>query len=111
MNTPEKDPKTGRFLTGNSGGGRQVGSRNKLSEKFLSDFHATWEELGVQALRDCATNNPKDFCKIAAMLVPREVQAEVVAIQTNLFADVRDFQKAYEIALDYIGAKPIVHDG
>ena len=32
--SPERDGQ-GRFLTGNSGGGRPKGSRNKLTERFM----------------------------------------------------------------------------
>jgi hypothetical protein len=36
----ERDPKTGRFQPGNSGfGGRPKGSRNKLTEQFITASH------------------------------------------------------------------------
>jgi hypothetical protein len=47
--------------------GRPLGSRNKLSEAFLTDFYQAWQELGPEALRRCAVENPKDFIKVAAM--------------------------------------------
>jgi hypothetical protein len=37
----QRDTKTGRFLAGNSGGGRKPGSRNKLSESFIADVQAS----------------------------------------------------------------------
>jgi hypothetical protein len=41
----QKDPKTGRFLPGNSGfGGRPKGSRNKINQLFLRDLQALWNE-------------------------------------------------------------------
>jgi hypothetical protein len=45
-----RDPRSGRFLTGNSGGGRQRGSRNKLSEQFIADVYAQWQESGSDCL-------------------------------------------------------------
>jgi len=42
----EKDPKPGRFLTGNSGGGRPKGSRNKLGEQFLEALVQDFTEHG-----------------------------------------------------------------
>jgi hypothetical protein len=36
---PQQDEK-GRFLTGNSGGGRPKGSRNQLGEAFVADLYA-----------------------------------------------------------------------
>src|SRR5437764_13269486 len=37
---PERDDKTGRFLTGNSGGGRPKGSRSKLASEFIDCLQA-----------------------------------------------------------------------
>jgi hypothetical protein len=100
---PQKDSK-GRFVTGNSGGGRPKGSRNKLSEDFISDYYQVWQERGIEALREMPY---KDFVKVGAYLIPKEVSAEVVAVSANLFASVADFAQAYEIALEHIGvAKP-----
>ena len=106
---PQKDSKTGRFLPGNSGyGGRPQGSRNKLTESFWHDFHDAWLEHGPEALRRCAQDNPKDFCKIAAMLMPKELKSDVQVL--NLFAQVQDFAEAYAIAKEHIGVKMIEDD-
>jgi hypothetical protein len=71
----QKDPKTGRFLPGNSGfGGRPKGARSKLTTQFFADFYAAWEEHGAEALKTVAKTNPKDFVKAAAMLMPRELE-------------------------------------
>jgi len=34
----------GRFTKGWKGGGRKLGSRQKIAEDFLADFHAVWQE-------------------------------------------------------------------
>jgi hypothetical protein len=45
-----RDPESGRFLTGNNGGGRKPGSRNKLCEAFIADLHSRWMTDGPQVL-------------------------------------------------------------
>jgi hypothetical protein len=56
-NTPSKDGK-GRFVSGNIGGGRHKGSRNKLGEQFIADLYEDWQEHGVATL---ASILPKDL--------------------------------------------------
>jgi hypothetical protein len=71
----QKDPTTGRFLPGNSGfGGRPKGARNKLTTEFFDDFYATWQKHGTRALEQVAANNPRDFLRVAAMLMPKEFE-------------------------------------
>ena len=71
----QTDAKTGRFLPGNNGfGGRPKGSRNKLTTAFFDDFYAAWQEHGAEALKTVAKNNPKDFVRAAAMLMPKEFE-------------------------------------
>ena len=71
----QKDPKTGRFLAGNSGfGGRPKGARSKLTTEFFEDFYGAWEQYGAQALKDVAEKSPRDFLRAAAMLMPREFE-------------------------------------
>ena len=48
-----RDPETGRYLTGNSGGGRPKGSRNKLGEQFLEALTQDFTEHGQQAIVAC----------------------------------------------------------
>jgi hypothetical protein len=77
MNNIIRDEKTGRFLPGNPGsraGGRPRGSRNRLSEKFLADFHAVWEDQGLEALQKVAESDPSTFVRVAASLLPRKLK-------------------------------------
>src|SRR5262245_46798523 len=73
----QRDGRTGRFKPGNIGGGRPPGARNKLGEQFLHDLAATWRELGPQALRRCAEEDPSAFLRVVASLMPREVNIDV----------------------------------
>jgi hypothetical protein len=71
----QKDPTTGRFLPGNSGfGGRPKGARNKLTTEFFDDFYAAWQKHGAKALEQVAANSPRDFVRVAAMLMPKEFE-------------------------------------
>jgi hypothetical protein len=68
---PERDQKTGRFVTGNVGGGRYKGSRNKLSEAMIDDLYRHWLEHGIQAINRVFEERPADYLKIVAMLVSK----------------------------------------
>jgi hypothetical protein len=100
-----RDPKTGQFLQGLSGNpaGRSKGSRNKLGEAFLTDLHAEWERSGAEALRRCAAEEPAQFCKIVANLLPKEIDS-TLKVDVDLFQNARTFHEAWLIAKQVIGA-------
>jgi hypothetical protein len=95
----ERDTKTGRFLAGNNGGGRKPGSRAKLSELLLSDLRSVWETHGRQALIDCAENEPAQFVRVLANLLPRDVRIDVAV-------DVAAFATNFRHALELLGNEP-----
>jgi hypothetical protein len=68
-----KDPETGRFLTGNIGGGRQKGARNKLGEAFIQALHDDFDVNGVSAVEKVRTEKPDQYLKVIASLLPRDV--------------------------------------
>jgi hypothetical protein len=68
---PEQDPETGRFVTGNVGGGRPKGSRGLLAEIFLDDLYADWQEHGIQAIRQVRETRPADYLRVVAMVVSK----------------------------------------
>src|SRR5690606_29731991 len=74
---PEKDEKTGRFLTGNSGGGRPKGSRNKLGEAFLEDMLADWEANGPAAIREVRETKPDAYLKVVASILPKDLNVNI----------------------------------
>jgi hypothetical protein len=59
----QRDAK-GRFLTGNSGGGRPRGSRNKLTERFLDTIANDFAEHGAEAIAKIRTDDPATYLKI-----------------------------------------------
>jgi hypothetical protein len=66
----------GRFLTGNSGGGRPRGSRNKLTERFLDTIANDFAEHGAEAIAKVRTDDPATYFKILGSLCPREIIAQ-----------------------------------
>jgi hypothetical protein len=68
---PAQDAKTGRFLTGNVGGGRPKGSRGLLAEIFLDDLYQDWKEHGAQAIREVRETRPADYLRVVAMVVSK----------------------------------------
>ncbi|MGE9010576.1 hypothetical protein ACO2JO_18480 [Leptospira interrogans] len=63
----------GRFLTGNNGGGRRKGSRNKLTERFLDTIADDFAEHGANAIAKVRINDPIAYLKIVGSLIPREL--------------------------------------
>jgi hypothetical protein len=84
----------GRFLTGNSGGGRPKGSRNKLSEAFWNDLAQAWDEHGQAAMKTLATEEPAKFVQVAASLMPKELK-----VSQNPIEDMTDEQLEEAIAV------------
>jgi hypothetical protein len=71
-----RDAQTGRFLTGNIGGGRPKGSRNKLGEAFLGDLYADWVENGVAVIQKVRETCPDVYLKVVASILPKQLEIE-----------------------------------
>ena len=84
--TTQREP-TGRFVNGHKSisPGRPVGSRSKLGEAFLEDLRDAWIEYGATALARCAKEEPAQFCRIVAGLLPRDLNINV-AVDAGSFA-------------------------
>jgi hypothetical protein len=96
----DRDERTGRFVAGNSGnGGRRRGARSKLGEAYLEDLRDAWNELGAQALRQCAEQEPGTFCKIIASLLPKTIDLNI-AVDATAFAD------RFRTASELLGNEP-----
>ncbi len=98
-----RDEHTGRFVTGNKGGGRQKGSRNKLGEQFVSDLYSEWRKSGVAALKHVAENDPTAFCKIVANILPARLE-QTLSVDVDLFIECKTFAEAFRLARSHIGA-------
>jgi hypothetical protein len=72
-NDPAARDGQGRFLTGNIGGGRKKGSRNRLTETFLAAIESDFAEHGPDALAKLRDDDPAAYLRIVASLVPRDL--------------------------------------
>ena len=89
VTTTERD-ENGRFLTGNSGGGRPKGSRNKLTERFLDTIANDFAEHGAEAIAKVRTDDPATYLRIVGSLVPRELildREQAPAIDSAVITD------------------------
>lgn len=90
--------KLGHFVKGNKLGGRTKGSRNKLSEAFLSDLHRAWLRHGRKVLDKCATTAPEVFLRACVTALPKAIDVETTATlvtRSELAIEVNDFREAW----------------
>ncbi len=67
-----------KFEKGHPGGpGRPKGARTKLQEAFWKDFAGAWEQHGAAALMKVATEDPSTFVKVAASVMPKEIEGAI----------------------------------
>ena len=71
--------KSTKFQPGQSGNpkGRPVGSRNKLSEHFVTDLQELWDEQGSDILQRVADENPEKLLAALVQVLPRDFQVTV----------------------------------
>jgi hypothetical protein len=95
----------GRFLPGHrSLGGRKLGSRNRLSEKFIGDLQRVWAKKGAKALDRMADESPEILVRVVASLLPKQLDA-TLDVNVDIFAKARTRLEAYRLARDFIGAE------
>ena len=71
--------KNTKFQKGKSGNpkGRPVGSRNKLSERFVTDLQELWDEQGPEILRRVAKDEPSKLLAAMVQVLPKDFQVTV----------------------------------
>jgi hypothetical protein len=75
--------------SGNPNGGR-AHSRHKLSKSFLLALTEAFEQHGKRALEICATEDPTQFVRIVASILPREINLDVNLDATRFGGNLRD---------------------
>jgi hypothetical protein len=106
--TPVKDEATGRFLTGNNGGGRKPGSRNKLGQEFVEALSDEFEEHGRDAISRLRASDPATFLKIIGNVLPKQLETSVTVsvFSAQEIQDAADFAAAWKLvrrAQEFIG--------
>src|SRR4051812_18637573 len=100
---PDRDQTTGRFLAGNKGGGRPKGARDRHTRNFLTAFADDFEHNGVEVIRRVREEQPGQYLKIAADLLPKEATLDV---DVSMFHDVRSVVEAFRLASELLGTDP-----
>jgi hypothetical protein len=104
-----RDEKTGRFLSGNNGGGRQKGSRNKLAGAFVDALYAEFQENGADVIKRVARDEPAQFLRVIAQVLPKELDV-ALTVNSDLFQECRDFLAAFRLSQQVIGGELDVED-
>lgn len=68
--------------TGNPRGGPS-GARRRLFEDFLEDMHDSWKVYGRAALMTAALTDPVAYVRVAASLMPKEIEATINVVHAD----------------------------
>lgn len=88
INEANKDT---RFKPGNPG--RPKGSRQRLTEKFITAIHDDFAQHGAKAIEDVRNDDPSTYLRVVASLVPKELEIK------RPLADMSDEELADAISL------------
>jgi hypothetical protein len=61
--------------------GRPKGSRNKLSEAFLSALSEDFEQNGVAVIETVRAEKPAEYLKIIAAIVPKQLEIRETSLE------------------------------
>jgi hypothetical protein len=98
----------GQFANGNKGGpGRQRGSRQKLTEKFLTDLEQDWRKHGKAAIEKAREAEPMQYCTMVGRLLPKHIDANLNVGLTDQFLNALRLANAPRGALINGTAEPV----
>jgi hypothetical protein len=86
----------GRFQTGNSGGGRPKGSRNKITDLLMNTIANDFAIHGAEAVERLRQTDPANYLRMVMALVPREL---ILQREAQAVPDYADLTNEEEIAL------------
>ncbi|MEA3264595.1 MAG: hypothetical protein U9R07_14040 [Pseudomonadota bacterium] len=75
-----RDPATGQFLSGYSGGskaGRKKGARARWAEEFMADIEAAWKEQGPTVIARAMFHDPAGTLKALIGILPKHAKLEI----------------------------------
>jgi hypothetical protein len=72
----KRDEKSGQFVAGTSSRGRKKGARNRLHADFVVGLQEHFQEKGHAAIEIVFRENPKEYLKIIASVLPKEFVLE-----------------------------------
>lgn len=88
--------------------GRPRSARSKISESFLKQVYAEWEISGKAAIANMARDEPCDFVKMVASLIPKEFHVTELPFEGMTLDDVGDIIEA--VRLEKSGRAGIIPD-
>lgn len=85
--------------------GRPKGSRNKLSEAFISDLHADWMQHGVEVIKEVREEKPGVYLKLVASILPKDLKVNI-----NKYEDQSDAELGERIRELDSATRPYIED-
>ena len=74
------------------------GRRRRLTEAFITDFQSIWEAEGLAAIQRVARNDPSTFVRVAASLMPKDIN-----LNANVGMDAEAFVVNFRQAVELLG--------
>ena len=69
-----------------------------MTEAFITDFQTIWETEGLAAIRRVARNDPSTFVRVAASLMPKDIN-----LNANVGMDAEAFVVNFRQAVELLG--------
>lgn len=91
----------GRFLTGNTGGGRPKGSRNRLTELLMTAIADDFATHGADAIARLRADDPATYLRMVTALVPRELILQRESQPVPDYAELTDEEALAMLEAEY----------